>query len=860
MFNHFDLFRKSKISRRISPNKEAFHQKYETFKRALAGNNRALEIITDLENLFYADKPFSLDYVLQQTEILVGEIYNIVKDVNGLSGGKYPALFDAVEEIGANILAGLEKRKRIEKTCLIIPLENLSRESAAEVGGKAANLGEVFNRVNLPVPYGFAISAYACQQFIDYTEVCAKTIDSRIRGLDIDDTEELTRASEEIQATIMKIPLPPDLENAITQVASRLHREFGPELRLSVRSSATSEDSEASFAGQHATVLNVSLEDLIPAYKEVVASTFSPRAIFYRRKKGYLDQDVVMSVFCMVMINARSAGIMYTTDPNDNRHHVLMISAVWGLGEGAVDGSSNTDFYQISKENKNIELSHVASKKTQLVSCANGGIRAEPVPEDLRERACLNEAQIRKLAEYGLTLEKHYGLPLDIEWAVDQNERIFILQARPLRRPVRAREEPNLPLVPAELSDHPVLLQGGATACEGTASGLAYVLRSDHNLAGIPAGAILITQQTSPRYVPALGRIKGIITDVGSVTGHMASVAREFNIPTLVGTGSATSLIRHGEEITLDAKNRAVYQGRVERLLQTIPPVNPMKGSPTYHAVANALKKIAPLNLIDPKDPNFRREGCKTIHDIIRLAHELSMQEMFRIGDEFKFEKGIALRLRTNLPLSIYVINLEGGLSADSEQARIVTEEDIISVPFRSLLRGMTHQGVQWTGPAAVDWRGFGAILMESFLRNPQMEKKMATPSYAIISREYLNFNCRLGYHFTTVHAYCGPVINDNYITFFFKGGAADITRRTRRAQLIGRVLKKMNFKIELKADMISGTLKKFDCALIQEKLDILGRLFGAVRMMDMVLSDDQQIDWYVDEFFKGNYSFAAHD
>jgi pyruvate,water dikinase len=860
MFNLFDLFKKSKISRRISPNKEAFHKKYETFKRVLGGNNRALEIITDLEQLFYADKPFSLDYVLLQTEILIGEIYNIVEDVNGLSGGKYPALFDVTEDIGASILAELSRKKRIEKTFLIIPLENLSRESAAEVGGKAANLGEVFNRANLPVPQGFAISAYACQQFIDYTEVCAKTIDSKIKYLDIDNTEELATASEQIRAAILKAPLPPELERAITQVASRLHQEFGPDLRLSVRSSAISEDSEASFAGQHATVLNVSPENLIPAYKEVVASTFSPQAIFYRRKKGYLDQDVVMSVFCMVMINARSAGIMYTLDPNDNRHHVLMISAVWGLGVGAVDGSANTDFYQINKENKNIELLHVASKETRLVSDANCGIRAEPMPDDLRERACLDEAQIRELVEYGLILERHYGLALDIEWAVDQSDRIFILQARPLRRPVRGKEEPMPPLVPEELTNHPVLLQGGSSACAGAASGLAYVLKSDHNLAGIPEGAILITQQTSPRYVPALGRIKGIVTDVGSVTGHMASVAREFNIPTLVGTGSATSLIKHGEEITLDARNRVIYGGRVEGLLQIKTPSNPMKGSPTYHAVANALKKIAPLNLIDPKDPNFRREGCETMHDIIRLAHELSMQEMFRIGDEFKFEKNIALPLRTNLPLSIYVMDLEDGLSADSDQARFVTEENIISVPFKSLLRGMTHKGVRWTGPPVMDWHGFGAILMESLLRNPQMEEQMSAPSYAIISKEYMNFNCRLGYHFTTVHSYCGPVINDNYITFFFKGGAADIARRTRRAQLIGRVLKKMGFKIELKADMISGTLKKYDCALIQEKLDILGRLFGAVRLMDMVLSDDQQIDWYVDEFFKGNYSFQAHD
>ncbi len=158
----------------------------------------------------------------------------------------------------------------------------------------------------------------------------------------------------------------------------------------------------------------------------------------------------------------------------------------------------------------------------------------------------------------------------------------------------------------------PVLLKGGASASNGVASGLAYVIKSDHNLLNIPEGSILIAPQTSPRYVPIIGRVKAIITDVGSVTGHMASVAREFQIPTLVGTENATTLIPHGQEITVDATRGIVFQGRVEKLLEKGKPVNPMKGSPTYKVLKATLQKIAPLHLIDPKQENFNPQSCET--------------------------------------------------------------------------------------------------------------------------------------------------------------------------------------------------------------------------------------------------------
>jgi pyruvate, water dikinase len=333
-------------------------------------------------------------------------------------------------------------------------------------------------------------------------------------------------------------------------------------------------------------------------------------------------------------------------------------------------------------------------------------------------------------------------------------------------------------------------------------------------------------------------------------------VAREFRIPTLVGTGSGTAAIAHGAEITLDAGHAIVYKGRVEALLGGKPAINPMKDSPIYKAVQIAVQRIAPLNLIDPKKENFTAQGCQTIHDIIRFAHETAMQAMFRISDAVQRERRIAIPLRIDLPVNLFIIDLGGGLQPDLT-GKAARRRDVTCTPLNALLDGMHHEGVEWQHDVGVSWSGFAAIMAESMTRNPDQNGRLGGPGYALISQHYLNLNCRLGYHFATIDTYCGPVINDNYLTFRFKGGAADIGRRTRRALLLAEILKRLGFKVEQKMDLVHGQMKKHAMDQIAGTLDMLGRLLGAVRLLDMVLADDRQLQWYVEEFFKGNYTFT---
>jgi pyruvate,water dikinase len=858
MFRFLDFFRKRRAAECGALEDSIFHHKYSCFKQLLLSNNRALETIADLENTIYQDKPFTYMYAVSQTESLVMEVNSIATNLNELSGNRYTELREAAQRISGKILSELLHKRHFEDTSFVLPIERLSLENAPEVGGKAANLGEVCNRANLPVPPGFAITAYGYQLFLDYNEL-TDLIQKKLKNLDINHTEALMAVSQEIQNRILDADLPTDLEGSIRQAARDLREKIPCDFKLSVRSSATSEDSEASFAGQHSTVLNVSETNLIEAYKEVVASTFSPRAIYYRRRRGYRDQDMNMSVACIVMIDAKVSGVMYTVNPNDSRHAVIMISAVWGLAADAVEGSAATDFFQVNKKTLAVEAEEVALKERRLRADAADGVSEEALPAELRHKACLQPAEIRRLADYGLKLERHYGYALDIEWAIDPQGRLFILQARPLKRAQHFRAEQagaadgTQPVVITQ----PVVLKGGQTACDGAASGYAYIIESDHLLHHIPEGVVVVARQTSPRYVPLMGRIRAFITDVGSVTGHMASVAREFRIPTLVGVGNATRLIPHGEEITLDATQRIVYRGRVEQLLTEKKLLNPMKDSPTYNLMKSVLRRIAPLSLTDPQKENFSPAGCRTLHDVIRFAHEMSMREMFRIGDDARPEECLAVPLRAYLPMKILVVDLGSGLRPGRHGSHAELD-DVISIPFRALLQGMKHDQVDWSRDVGISWGGFASIVAQTAIRDPLAEGRMGAPSYAIIAGHYLNFSSRLGYHFTTIDTFCGPEVNDNYITFYFKGGAADIGRRSRRALMIAQILKQMGFKIEQKGDMVRGEIKKYEESFLTEKLDLLGRLLGSVRLLDMHLADDRQVDWYVAQFLRGNYQFEA--
>ncbi|MHC1580045.1 MAG: phosphoenolpyruvate synthase [Candidatus Alkanophagales archaeon] len=456
----------------------------------------------------------------------------------------------------------------------VVWFEELSKEDVSLVGGKAANLGELTSRTDVPVPPGFAITAEAYRYFIDYNKLGEK-IEGLLKDLDVDDTERLNRISGEIRALIEGGEFPPDLRDEIVRNYRILGERVGMEdPYVAVRSSATAEDLPgASFAGQQDTFLDVrGEENLLTAVKRAFSSLFTPRAIFYREEKGFDHLRVYLSCVVQKMVNARAAGVMFTIDPVTGNPDVVVIEGAWGLGELVVQGAVTPDRFVVRKSDLSVVEKRVGRKEKKLVRGDGSPVEVEVEPE-LVEKPCLSDEQIRTLADYAIRIEKHYGTPQDIEWALDADaDELYILQARPetvwsVKGVGKGAEAAACGEAggAGEAGEAEIILRG-LPASPGVACGRAHVIEDVSKLDEFKEGEILVTKMTAPDWVPAMRKARAIVTDDGGMTCHAAIVSRELGIPAIVGSKEATKVLRTGMEITVDATKGVVYKGIVRGL------------------------------------------------------------------------------------------------------------------------------------------------------------------------------------------------------------------------------------------------------------------------------------------------------
>ena len=841
-----NIFRRKIVAPKPVPDDgRLFKERYLYFKQLLNENNTVLETMADMEDKLAGEYIFDMNYVRTSCNKLVDSVQNIIVNLDKLSKGKYPALYFAFAKINSKIEAALISKTDIPVTDFTIPFESVTKEMVNSVGGKNANMGEIKNKVGLPVPDGFCISAYAFKKFIEYNKLKDKII---LNSVDIVDIEGLNKISKEAHDLIMKSQIPSDVETSISNAFSELSRKASCSVsapRASVRSSAIHEDAQFTFAGQYKTALNVNPDNIVEQYKRVIASLFTPRAIFYCKSKGFEEEDMVMAVGVVAMIDAKASGVMYSRDPTDAENDNVIINAVRGLGKYAVDGIVSPNIYLVSRDEPKTILEKSTPAQEVMLKCNSreGAVEVE-VPEEKRTTPCLIDDQIKFLADYALVLEKHYDRPQDIEWALDEKNNFFILQTRPLKI---LKEKP-VKNIQAIAKGHKILINKGDIACKGVGAGKVFFIKKEEDLEKFPEGAVLVAKHTSTKFVTVMNNASAIIADVGSPTGHMASLAREYKIPTLLNTEIAMKTLEADKEITVDAINGNIYAGCIDELVEAGKRENPFKDTAVFKVLHGLLKNIVPLNLICPEDEKFRPDYCETFHDITRFSHEVAMKEMFEIVDSPDISKRQAVKLQVKIPLEIYVIDLDGGIKTSSKK---ITPEHILSIPMNTLLKGM--MAIEWPGPPPINVKGFLSVVAGTTMQ-PHSEKLLWEPSFAIISREYMNFNIRLGYHIQTIEAYAGDNINDNYIRFLFKGGGASIDRRARRTKLIKEILERMDFSVERTGDVLDSRFIKYDKSTILKKLGILARMTAYTKQLDMTLFNDAMVDWYIKEFLNKYY------
>jgi len=469
----------------------------------------------------------------------------------------------------------------------IVWFNDLSKEDVGLAGGKGANLGELV-RAGLPVPEGFVVTSKAYKRFLKDSGLWDK-ISKILENTDVDKTRELQEASKKIRELIINTPMPEDLKVGIREYYQRL--ADGEEF-VAIRSSATAEDLPgASFAGQQETYLNIKgAESVVEHVQKCWSSLFTPRAIFYREKKGFKHEKVAIAVVVQRMINADKAGVMFTIHPATGEKDKIVIEAAWGLGEGVVSGSVTPDHYVVDKNTGEIVNKEIALKEIMFVRDKKTGktVKKE-VPESKKNKRVLNEKEIKELANFGKIIEDHYEFPQDIEWAIEGKD-IYILQSRPIT--VLYKEEKE---VEKEEGEREILVKG-LGASPGIGSGKVKIISSAEELDKIKEGDVLVTVMTNPDMVPAMKRASAIVTDEGGMTCHAAIVSRELGIPCIVGTQNATKVLKDNMEVTVDGTRGIVYKGltKVEKKEEVVVAPAPKIVTATEIKANISIPEIAP--------------------------------------------------------------------------------------------------------------------------------------------------------------------------------------------------------------------------------------------------------------------------
>lgn len=837
LFKHWSL-------RLFSPDR-SLQQTYDAFKTLLAFDSRSHELMAEFEELYHTGRFEDVARIRNRYRHLAEAVLGMISALERMQPGPAAVLrqyFNKYDFYVRLLLAPPEQ--------FLIPPFAIDHETLAEAaltGQKSHALLRVKQAATARVPAGFTITTTTFGLLVEHNRV-RPALDILLAGIDPDSTQSLETTSQALMTLVRQLEIPEQVRQAVFAEYERLTAgAAGVPPKVAVRSSALHEDGRHSFAGQYHTVLGVDREGLLPAYLEVLASKYTPQALLYRMHAGLSDEEAAMAVLVLVMVDATASGVVYTRDPLASEGiGSLLIHSIHGLGLPLVGGETVPDVYRFPPQS--VYPAHVApGSQCHKLVLRKGEICQEPMTPEEQQSLSLGGSQAVQLAGIAWELERFFGQAQDIEWALDASQTFTILQSRPLQ----VETIPPLPENPLDLPEDVPLLTGGQRAAGGIACGRVRQASQMETVA-INQGTVLVTRHIPPSLVRYIGKLAAVICEQGSVTGHFATVCREFGVVLLVNAVDAVALLPQGLEVTVDGFTGRVYEGRVASLLDRQRAIE----SPTASAFSGKLRQlldhITPLHLLDPDDPDFRPQSCRSIHDIIRYAHEKAVQTMFGLGDIASGASSRCRKLDTALPLDIYLLDVGGAFEVDSMGD--IAPEQLRAVPFLALWRGLSHPEIDWQSHPHFDWKGFGDMALSGGVASGGA-KDFA--SYAIVSPDYLNLNMRFGFHFTLVDCLCGEESRANYCQLRFAGGGGDSQGRSTRIILISRILRRLGFEVSLRGDLLDARLDGYPAEELAAVLTEAGRLLGMTKLLDMVLREED-VNACAEQFFLGAGRFAV--
>ncbi len=590
----------------------------------------------------------------------------------------------------------------------VIPFDKLGISDIETVGGKNASLGEMITNLaqaGVMVPGGFATTAAAYREFLQHDGL-ADRIDALVTRLDIDNLQQLADTGLQIRQWLLDAPLPEALREEIINAWNEMSRDQADDFSVAVRSSATAEDlPDASFAGQQETVLNVrGTDQLLQAIQQVYASLYTDRAIAYRVHQGFNHRDVALSVGIQRMVRSdlATSGVMFTLDTESGFRDLVFITASWGLGECVVQGAVNPDEYYVYKPalragNRSIIRRNLGSKAIKMVydddPNSNESVKTVEVEEQDSHRYCLTVEDTETLARYALSVEDHYGRPMDIEWGKDGIDgKLYLLQARP--ETVQSRSGQSIQRF--TLTDTSAVVTQGRAIGQRIGSGVAKIIARVEDMDRIQDGDVLVSDMTDPDWEPVMKRAAAIVTNRGGRTCHAAIIARELGIPAVVGCGTATQDISDGQPVTVscaEGDEGFVYEGQLDYEQQLIKldelPEIPVK---IMMNVAN------PDRAFDFANIPHRGVGLARLEFIINRMigiHPRALLEFDSLDDDLKSTIRQHIAGHEN-PVEFFVDKLSEGIAciaaAFAPEPVIVRLSDFKSNEYANLIGGRNYE------------------------------------------------------------------------------------------------------------------------------------------------------------------------
>lgn len=795
---------------------EAQAERYRNFRIFLEGHREIHAQMAELEQMYYDTRPFTLSAVEERAEALFATLEGMVEALRRLSWTETDLSLLPVESLHRAAREALIPPAGRASDPLILGLDDISAERGRAVGGKAAHLGEVKRHLDLRIPRGFVLTTRAWHLFLGESGLAGE-IGRYMAGMDGENPLIMEETCEKIRARILETPLPEAIVSALKGAVARLAADREG-LSLAVRSSAMGEDGEASFAGQYLSVLHVAPEKIAEACKRVMASVFTSAAMAYRMAQGLDYRETPMAVLILEMVEPRLSGVLYTADPLGRERARIWVSALCGLGEGLVGGRLSPQFSWVLE-------------KESFLPHGEGAEAERPLLRELWEMAC--------------RLESHFGRPLDVEWAVDGRDRLFLLQVRPLHPALDPGEGGGK----GEPVEARLRMEGGRCAAAGLASGRVWVLENPEKVSEIPdfsEDTILVIPWASTAVTPWVRRVKGLIAEKGDMACHLASVAREFGVPALFDLSGATKILGQGEPITLWASGQKVYEGIAgEALTTALTQAAPLFASPLRLRMQIFLDLTTPLTLEGDAPEAW---SCRTVHDIVRVCHDMALKAMLRFGASTEASAN-AVRLRLCLPFSLLAVDLGGGLRFGLTSCDEVDAYDVTSRPFRALWRGLTHPGIPWNRPDSGSAKGAEEIEGGFF-----EETEGNSQGYLFVSEDYLNLSVSFMGLFVTLDGLASDRPEDNYIHLQIGGGTGAYFDRSLRIRCMARVLERMGLETRVQSDFVEALLTGQDADTGHGIFEQLGRLLAASRWLDGDLEGQGRIDTLAQVFMDGQY------